>query len=223
MKTVFSFLFFAFSVSAFSQKQKPEIKFCPLCLVDEFSFPTIQGGFEFYLTEKLSWYNEIGIKYRKGYYETADTSFIGSRGFKIKTELRYYIATNEQRSKNTYIAVNGFFNWDTHNTETGYYYQGDSSKSRHDNFGVKKAVIGTNVLIGYEKFISNRFCYDLYAGIGVRFIDISTVNKEFDKNLDKLRQPVDVTIVGMRDRIDAYEKADNIFNLTLGIRVCYAL
>ena len=88
---------------------------------------------------------------------------------------------------------------------------------------LKKAVVGTNVLIGYEKFISNRFSCDLYAGIGVRFIDISTVNKEFDKNLDKLRQPVDVTIVGMRDRIDAYEKADNIFNLTLGIRVCYAL
>ena len=84
MKTVFSFLFFAFSVSAFSQKQKPEIKFCPLCLVDEFSFPTVQGGIEFYLTEKLSWYNKIGIKYRKGYYETADTNFIGSRGFKIK-------------------------------------------------------------------------------------------------------------------------------------------
>ena len=49
------------------------------------------------------------------------------------------------------------------------------------------------------------------------------MNKEFDKNLDKLQQPMDVTIVGMRDRVDAYEKPDNIFNLTLGIRLCYAL
>jgi len=223
MKTVLSFLFLTFYLSAFSQNQKPEIKLCPLCLVDEFSFPTIQGGIEFYLTKKLSLYNEIGVKYRKGYYETADTNFIGSKGFKIKSELRYYIATNEERSKDTYIAVNGFYNKDTHNTEIGYYYKGDSSKSRYDNFGVKKAVIGSNLLIGYEKLIGNRFSYDLYGGIGVRFVDISSVNKEFDKTLDKLQQPMDVTIVGMRDRVDAYEKPDNIFNLTLGIRLCYAL
>jgi len=123
MKTVLSFLFLTFYLSAFSQNQKPEIKLCPLCLVDEFSFPTIQGGIEFYLTKKLSLYNEIGVKYRKGYYETADTSFIGFGGFKIKTELRYYIATNDERSKNTYIALNGFFNRHTHNTETAYYFR----------------------------------------------------------------------------------------------------
>ncbi len=223
MKTVLTFLFLIFYLGAFSQNQKPEIKFCPLCLVDEISFPTIQGGVEFYLTKKLRLYNEIGIKYRKGYYETTDTSFIGSKGFKIKTELRYYIAEKEEHSKNTYIAINGFFNRDTHNTEIEYYYQGDSSKSRYDYFGVKKTVIGTNFLIGYEKLIGNRFSYDLYAGMGVRFVGISTVNKEFDKEHDKLKQPVDVTIVGMRDRVDAYEKADNIFNLTLGIRLCYSL
>lgn len=123
MKAAFPFLFFPFSMSAFSQKHKPEIKLCPLCLVDEFSYPTVQAGIHFYLTKELSWYNEIGIKYRNGYYETADTSFIGFGGFKIKTELRYYIATNDERSKNTYIALNGFFNRHTHNTETAYYFR----------------------------------------------------------------------------------------------------
>lgn len=123
MKAAFPFLFFPFSMSAFSQKHKPEIKLCPLCLVDEFSYPTVQAGIHFYLTKELSWYNEIGIKYRNGYYETAETSFIGFGGFKIKTELRYYIATNDERSKNTYIALNGFFNRHTQNTETAYYYR----------------------------------------------------------------------------------------------------
>jgi hypothetical protein len=111
MKAAFPFLFFPFSMSAFSQKHKPEIKLCPLGLVDEFSYPTVQAGIDFYLTKELSWYNEIGIKYRNGYYETADTSFIGFGGFKIKTELRYY------------IALNGFFNRHTQNTETAYYYR----------------------------------------------------------------------------------------------------
>jgi hypothetical protein len=223
MKTIISFLFLTFSLTASAQKSKPEIEFCPLCLVDEFSFPTIQGGIEFYLTEKLSLYNEIGIKYRKGYYETADTSFIGSNGFKLKTELRYYISYTEEHSKNTYVAINGFYYKDNHNTETGYYYQGDSLNPRYDNFGVKKLVIGTNVLIGCKKTIWNNFSFDAYAGVGLRFVSISTVSKEFDKNRDKLRQPMDVTIVGMRDRVDANEKADNIGNITLGIRLCYQL
>ena len=223
MKTILFFLFFTFSLSGFAQNAKPQIEFCPLCLVDEFSFPTIQGGIEFYLTEKLSLYNEIGIKYRKGYYETSDTSFISSKGFKIKSELRYYISTTKEHSKNTYIALNGFYNKDTHNTEIGYYYQSDSLKSRYDNFGVKKSVIGTNLLIGFKKTIWNKFSFDAYAGIGVRFVGISTVNKEFDKNRDKLQQPMDVTIVGIRDKVDANEKANNIGNITLGIRLCYEL
>ncbi|MGN6539353.1 MAG: hypothetical protein ACTHKY_00960 [Ginsengibacter sp.] len=111
MKAAFPFLFFPFSMSAFSQKHKPEIKLCPLCLVDEFSYPTVQAGIDFYLTKELSCYNEIGIKYRNGYYETADTSFIGFGGFKIKTELRYY------------IALNRLFSRHTQNTETAYYYR----------------------------------------------------------------------------------------------------
>ncbi len=112
MKTFLSFFFLVFSIHCIGQNAKTKLEFCPLCLIDEFSFPTIQAGLEFQLTKKLSLYNEIGIKYRKGYYETADTNFIGSKGFKIKTEVRYYISTPEEYSKKTYVAVNGFYNKD---------------------------------------------------------------------------------------------------------------
>ncbi len=80
-----------------------------------------------------------------------------------------------------------------------------------------------NVLIGSKKTIGNKLSFDAYAGVGLRFISITTLNKEFDKNRDKLQQPVDVTIVGLRDRIDANEKAENFGNVTLGIRLCYEL
>jgi len=51
--------------------------------------PTIQGGVEVKLPHRMSWYTEAGIKYLNIY--KPDTSFIGSGGFKIKTEIRYYL------------------------------------------------------------------------------------------------------------------------------------
>lgn len=223
MKLLFTFLCFIFSFKGFTQNTKPIIAFCPLCLVDEASYPTIQTGIEFYLSQRLSLYNEIGIKYRKGYYETADTNFLGSKGFKIKTELRYNINSTKRHFKNIYIAINIFYNRDFHNTEIGYYYQRDGLKYWNDNFGVKKSVAGSNLLIGWKKAIWRKFLFDGYAGFGVRFIDISVVNKEFDKNRDDLQEPIDVTIVGIRNRVDANEGVGNIGNLTLGIRLCYKL
>ena len=222
MKSFFTCLLLLLSLSAFTQNKRPQIEFCPLCLIDELTFPTIQGGFEFRLTEKFGWYNEIGLKYRKGYYEDADTSFIGSKGFKVKSEIRYYIHT-KQPAKNAYIAINGFYNNDTHNAAIEYYHNNDSTKSLVDNFGVKKSVAGANLLIGTKKKLGNKFALDLYAGLGVRFVNIAATHKEFDKKSDQLRLPIDVTVAGTRARVDATGKTDNIGNLALGIRLTYSL
>ena len=224
MKIFLSFLFLTFSFRVYAQNKKPEIKFCPLCVVDEFSFPTIQGGIEFHLSERIGLYNEIGIKYRKGYYESADTNFIGNKGYKIKTELRYYILNKKGEIDKTFIALNCFYYKDNYNTEIGYYYQGDSSISRIDNFGIRKSIYGINILIGSKKTIFNKFFVEPFGGIGARFLGISTNNKEFNKKADELnQQPIDLTIAGIRTSIEAYEKLENHLNITLGIRFCYAL
>lgn len=223
MKIILSFFCLSYCLTGFAQTTKPVIEFCPTCLIDEASFPTIQAGIEFYLSDRFSFYNELGIKYRKGYYEADDTSFIGSKGIKFKTELRYNISRTKRHFKNIYVAVNGFYNYDTHNTNIGYYYQQDSSKYWGDIFGVKKSVIGCNLLFGLKKTIRNKFSYNAYAGIGLRFVGFSTVSKEFDRNRDALPNPKHVTIADLRDREDANEKARSILNLTVGIRLCYQL
>src|SRR5688500_531207 len=49
MKSILLFLFLAFPLIGFSQK-RIIIKFCPVSLVDELSFPTIQSGVEINLS-----------------------------------------------------------------------------------------------------------------------------------------------------------------------------
>jgi hypothetical protein len=221
MKLLLSLFCFFYCLTGFAQKKKPVIEFCPICLVDEISFPTIQAGVSFYFSDRFSLYNEVGVKYRKGYYEDSDTSFIGSRGIKLKTEFRYNIFKTNKFLKNSYVAFNIFYNNETHNTTIGYYFQKDSLKNWVDGFGVKKSVIGFNLLLGWKKNIWNKFSFNPYVGLGLRFVNISTVSKEFNRNRDYLQQPIDVTVVGLRNGEDANEKARNNFNLTLGIRLCY--
>ena len=52
-----------------------------LSLFDEPSFPTIQGGIEFSLSKKISWYNEAGVKYRKveAHISSIELSFDASK------------------------------------------------------------------------------------------------------------------------------------------------
>lgn len=159
------------SLNVYSQKKNISLKLCPLCSVDDISFPTVQGGIEFNLSKKLTWYNEFGIKYRKSYYENADpdTTFIKSKGFKVKTEFRYYVLPGKRKFTGEYVAVNVFFIKDQHNTEIDYYYQRDTSLMRSGAFGVEKKLFGVNVLYGFQRAITTTIAIDFYFGIGMRF------------------------------------------------------
>jgi len=214
-------------IRGYSQDEKFVIKFCPLSLIDDVTFPTIQGGFEFKLSHGFTWYNEVGIKYRKGYYEVSDTSFLKSYGFKLKTEIRYYLPkifgienTNYSLS-GFYVGGNIFYNRDFHNSEIGYYNNKDSSILTIDNFAVKKSVLGTNFVFGLQKPIWNNILLDLYAGLGFRLRIISNIKREYDPNSDSKMEPIDLTIQGIRDNIDVLEGISGTANLTFGYRLCY--
>lgn len=212
------------SFSVFGQNQRPILKFVPLSLIDDVSFPTMQAGVEFWLTERTSWYNEFGAKYRKGYYEKADTNFYASSGFKAKTEVRYYLKTNRNRNSNEYyVAANMFFTKDFHNTEINYYYQQDSGKLMADDFGVKKKVWGINLLAGRQLALGKAFLLDCYAGLGMRARNIITINEEFDYNRDKLISPHDLNVQGSRNEADAKSGKSVKPNLTLGLRLCFKI
>jgi hypothetical protein len=68
MKSFF-FFFSLLPLTVFSQPGTVTLRFSPLALVDNISFPTIQGGIEYGLTKKFASYNEFGIKYRSSAYE----------------------------------------------------------------------------------------------------------------------------------------------------------
>jgi Protein of unknown function (DUF3575) len=223
MKILLSFLCFLYCLTGFAQNTKPVVEFCATCLIDELSFPTVQAGVEFSLSHRLSLYNEIGIKYRKSYYEHSDSGFVGSKGIKLKTELRYHLFKTKKFFKNAYVAVNAFYNYRTYNTTIGYYYQKDTLNDWTDGFGVKKSVYGFNFVLGLKKTIWKKFSFSPYAGVGLRFVNISSVGKEFDSNRDNLQQPIDLTVEGYRQWEDANGKARDNFNFTLGIRLRYQL
>ena len=212
--TVIFLLFFANNC----QSQNVSLKFSFLSLVDEPSFPTIQSGIEFKLSKKIGWYNEVGIKYRKSYYEMADTNFTNSRGFKLKTEIRYYFSTNGE----IYIGCNGFYTKDFHNTKALYYYSNDSSMLMVDNFAAEKNIRGVNLIIGkqYEKW--KRIYFDLYVGLGIRFISIDQSNIEVDHKRDVLRRAPDPNIPDNRIWMDVNGGRSVLSNFSMGIRICFS-
>ena len=203
------------------------IKFSPLSLIDEVSFPTMQGAIELSLAKKISWHNEFGVKYRKPFNEKTDTNFLSSRGFKVKTEVRYYFkeasSSDFLRLQGYYLGANVYFLRDIHNAETRYYYQQDSSSIKIDNFGIKKIIWGTNLLVGKQFAVGKTFLIDIYSGSGVRFRDMSEINKEFDYKRDDLIEPKDVTIEGFKYKAESKGGGSVLPNLTLGLRLCYRL
>lgn len=223
MKSICLLITFLISVTGFAQQDKLLLKFSPLALADDINFPAVQAGLECRLSNKLSWYNEAGIKYRQGYIEKTDTSFTSSAGFKLKTELRYYLNNIESFSfDGYYFAANLFFTGDRHNTAIEYHII-DSTSTMEDVFAVKRNVLGITFLAGHQKTLSRKWMIDLFAGLGCTYSSISTTNKEFNKNMHGLNGPIDVNIPFMRNRRDALAGSSFMPVLKAGIRLCYKL
>lgn len=217
---------FSLSIFARAQTDKVSIKFAPLALIDEISLPTIQGGVEFRLSKHFSWYNEVGIKYRKCVNERSDTPFVASNGYKIKSELRYYFKDTKAGLFNEpvggfYVGGNLFFINDNRNTKITYYPNKDSSTTKQDAFGVHKKVLGLNLIGGFQHSVYKNFLIDFYGGIGVRIRMVTNENKEFNKNHDSLVQPVDFAVLSIRDNVDAAGGNSVVPSITAGIRLCY--
>lgn len=200
------------------QSQNVLLKFSFLSLVDEPSFPTFQSGVEFKLSDKLGWYNEVGIKYRKSYYERADTNFTNSRGFKLKTEIRYYFGNKG----GVYAGGNGFYTKDFHNTKALYYYSNDSAALMTDNFAAEKIVRGVNLIVGKQYKKWNKIYLDVYAGLGIRFLSTQQNNMEVDHNRDVLRRAPDLNIPDNRIWTDVKGGRSVLPNFSMGIRICYS-
>jgi hypothetical protein len=227
MKIYLSVFLILISVAVYSQDEKHCIKISPFSAADDFSFPTIMGGFETRLSQRLSWYSEIGIKYRKGYFEKADTSFINPYGFKAKTEIRYYFpksyGVEEIRTilNGLYVGANIFYIMESRNSQITFHPGGDTSIIRSDGFVVNKSVIGLNLIAGLQKKLSRHFLIDLYAGIGYRFRIVHDSHLEYDPAKDILIKPAGLTVQGYRNDIDVNSGVSSTPGASMGLRIGY--
>jgi Protein of unknown function (DUF3575) len=226
MRVLISILFILFFLQTEAQRDSVNVKICPLALIDDISFPTIQAGVEWRFSKNLSWYNEAGIKYRQSFMDAKDSSFIPSKGFKIKTELRYYPFTSRPGIwKTLYAAGNLFFTRDQHNTKISFRNILDSLLPEQvDVFGVKKTVWGANLVVGIQYPIDKHFLLDGYIGAGFRNRHIETLLKEFNAATNQIESPIDLNIPSIRNENDALKEGRYIIpNFTLGVRICYRL
>ena len=203
-------LFVSAGVSA--QKGDVSISFCPLAALDAVSFPTIQGGVEWRIGRRFSWYNEFGVEYMASRIAVPDTAIVRPWGIKAKSELRYYVATT------TYFALNAFLTADAHNTGL-LYHSSDTMVERTDAIGVHKHVYGWNFLLGQEVRLGGRFSLDMYAGFGIRLRHIQTVGMQFDSTRDGLITAIDLNFHDTRMRLDSQPGWSAMPNITAGVRV----
>lgn len=225
MKIKLVLLCLLISVTGITQTKKVNIKLAPLSLIDFINFPTIQGGIEIAVSKNISSYTELGVRYTKGFNENPDTSFISSKGLKLKTEFRYYLDRSlvPGNLNGNYIGVNAFFIRDHHNTGVHYYSKEDSTFDKLDNFAVKKNIWGANLLVGKQESFGKHFLIDIYAGLGLRFRKIITTNKEFNPKEDKLFKRIDPSIPEIKYKAESFGGENVLMNLTAGFRVCYVL
>ncbi len=218
-----------FSMTTYSQNEKVIVKFCPPALIDIVGFPTFQAGVEWKLSKRFSWYNEAGIELY--HFPKSDTNFIGSGGFKFKTELRYYFKNRGKYARGTaytmdgqYAAVNVFYTHNTFNKQISYFPNArDSSGMAEDAFGVRKSVLGLNGIIGFQHHLSKKIVVDFYTGIGVRFRYITDINRQFVPGRDAVSTSIDVNFATLFEQVDAEGGYSIAPNLSLGFRISYRL
>ena len=92
---------------------------------------------------------------------------------------------------------------------------------KKDGFGVKKEVFALNILYGYQRKLFKGLAFDAYGGVGIRFRNVATYHKEFDKNKDSIDLPIDFSILSIREIVDANGGKTVVPNIVLGIRLCY--
>jgi hypothetical protein len=225
------FLCLFFTFSAFAQKDRePRVlfKLAPLALIDDFSFAAIQGGVEVALSDRMSWFNEFGFRYRNGLIDNGDTSFVKPGGFKIKSELRYYLKDwndNAGRLTGYYLAVNLFYLKNTRNAYVGYYNKQDTTKATtSDDFGMTRKVWGGNLIIGKQMALGKRFMFEYYGGLGVRIRNIVTVAREFDAERHREHHAHDASFMDLAgQKPELKDGKTGTINISLGIRVAYRL
>jgi hypothetical protein len=209
------------------QYEKQNIQISPLSLIDDVTFPAIQLGYERSLSERFSWFNEAGLRYRRSFLENADTALVKGFGFRAKSEIRYYMprAFGYEDVKTVlngiYLAANIFYKRESHNTEISYHPGKDSTLAAYDDFGVRKNILGVNLLLGFQRKLANHFLLDIYLGAGYRVRFIKDSYLKYNKNTDALISAGGYNIRSMMNEVDLKNGTSYSLSVTMGLRLGY--
>lgn len=191
MKKFLSALLLITSILIFSQESKENkwiLKLNTTQLVDDFSFPAVMISAERMLNPYFSVSAEAGIQI----YDLSkiDSVMLNSTGFKANIEGRFYFSKFFQKratpKRNQQFIAIQFFQRKNQTTDILRYYPTSDTSNNEvftDYFGVKKRVLGVNLIMGNQISIlrSKKVILEPYFGIGLMNRKIENTNLEFDE------------------------------------------
>ena len=227
MRNRILFVLLSISTLTFAQidedKSKWIIKWNTTSAIDIITFPTIQLSIEKRIYDYLSISGEAGLQlYNIGY--KPDTSFINPQGFKINIECRIYLFKLIKpdlagKKQGLYIGLQPFYRQNQYTSSISYLIKPDTINWKEDNFGVKNKTYGINNTVGFQRSFLDHFIMDCYLGIGIMQRNVKNTNREYNKNLDNLSEPIDLSINS--GYFDLRESSGVSVNFILGFRVGY--
>ncbi|MBD8082726.1 hypothetical protein [Chryseobacterium caseinilyticum] len=229
MKKLLSVLIFFVSTLIFAQEEKESkwiLKLNPSQLADAFSFPTVMVSAERMINPYFSISAEAGVQV----YETfkIDSTMLNSKGFKANIEGRFYFSkffnkrTTPKRNQQ-FVALQLFSRKNQTTDILRYYPTSDNPNNEvfTDYFGVKKRVLGVNLIMGNQISIlrSKRLILEPYYGIGFMNRKIENTALQFGVAKHEIQYG---NHEFFRNRM--LEKGSgNFLNLVVGFRIGYKL
>jgi len=166
-KTVFILLFCFCSVYARAQSRWA-ISYSPASIIDPRLNLAIQPGIEYVFNRKFSLLTEFGL--RKDVLEK-DSSYLNSKYFRVKTELRYF---RKDKSSRRYFALQLSYAARSFDDLAGGLIikqkEFRDSAFRYDQARVHSPVLTASLQIGRMFDLSDKLSIDLGMGAGIRDI-----------------------------------------------------
>jgi hypothetical protein len=137
---------------------------------------TILPGIEFYITERVSLFNEISLQTEKN--KDFDSSSQNKKYFRYKAELRYYL-TGDERNIKPYVAAQfttARRSFDR-NRQSSYFIPGsDDSVFQYNRANINSPVQTATVQVGLAMQVFRRCYFDVAGGFGARFTNTAYTN-----------------------------------------------
>ncbi len=167
IKILLCLLFAAFSAVAQPENEAKPTKFAvkidPLAMIDVFSCPSYRLGLEFQL------YKNVSISLEGGGYLRVSPLFKNVTGYTLKTEAKMYL---NKINRSTYVSLEYFYKDQSYLVTQGIRVNGIVLPK---DYTMQKYINSATLKYGYVKYVGERFFFDLFCGLGIRFKNVDCI------------------------------------------------